>query len=69
VVRSGITINGLALFGGDFSHPVYERIDDYFQAELIGGPECFVQAIENPDRLDQYKEGFKKKLLREIFMS
>jgi hypothetical protein len=64
-VKQGITINGLVLYGTPDTIRD-ERLLDYYQANVIGGPRCFALPIENPDQLDVFTKGVEQKLMREL---
>lgn len=56
-VAAGITINGLPVLAND------PALDDYFAREVVGGPACFVLAVQDEAGL---LEGIRRKLLAEI---
>jgi hypothetical protein len=58
VVRSGITINGLAILSDD------PRLDFYYRNSLIGGQDAFVEVA---DGFGEFAQAIRRKLIREIY--
>jgi len=56
-VAAGIIINGLPVLEND------PHLDDYFAAEVVGGPACFVLPVRSEAGL---LDGIRRKLLAEI---
>ena len=56
-VRSGVTINGLAIINES------DRLDDYYRRNVIGGPGAFVEVAQD---YDDFAAAMLRKLLREI---
>ncbi|MFT6675311.1 MAG: hypothetical protein ACJAVM_001500 [Sulfitobacter sp.] len=65
---SGITINGLAIGAdapqsGDLRQSEISELSAYYKAEVILGPDAFVQTALG---FDSYSDAMKRKLLREL---
>jgi hypothetical protein len=58
VVRSGITINGLAILSDD------PRLDIYYRSSLIGGQDAFVEVAGG---FGEFAQAIRRKLIREIY--
>ena len=56
-VKSGVTINGLAILNET------PRLTEYYHHRVIGGPNAFVMKA---NRYEDYAEAIRKKLIREI---
>ncbi len=56
-VRAGVTINGLAILNE------FDRLDDYYRRNVIGGPGAFVEVARD---YDDFAAAMLRKLLREI---
>jgi uncharacterized protein DUF1194 len=68
IERSGITINGLVIGAdapnmGDLRQAEISELSAYYSAEVILGPDSFVQTALG---YDQYTDAMKRKLLREL---
>jgi hypothetical protein len=59
IVGEGITINGLPIFGD----PHVTHLDDYYMANVIGGPSSFMIVAES---FDSFATAIEKKLVEEI---
>jgi hypothetical protein len=59
VVADGIVINGLPIFGD----PRVAHLDDYYMANVIGGPGSFMIVAQS---FDSFAEAIKQKLVQEI---
>jgi len=59
VVANGIVINGLPIFGD----PRVNHLDDYYMANVIGGPGSFMIVAQN---VDSFAHAIKQKLVEEI---
>lgn len=65
-LAAGVTINGLPILGDHSGLPSYTRpadLEQYFKAEVIGGPGAFVIVAEN---FRSYSTAILDKLIREI---
>lgn len=64
-VKTGITINGLAIVNKRPSRPPWqeEPVDRHYQREVIGGPGAFIIVVKG---FEQFAEAIRLKLLREI---
>jgi Protein of unknown function (DUF1194) len=62
LLRRGVIINGLAIFGVQ-AEP---DIQSYYWEKVVGGPASFVEPVYEPDALNAFGEAFKRKLIREI---
>jgi len=68
IERSGITINGLVIGAdapnmGDLRQAEISELSAYYSAEVVLGPDAFVQTALG---YDQYTDAMKRKLLREL---
>lgn len=57
LVASGVTVNALAIVNAEAD------VDDYFRAEVIGGPGAFVEVARD---YEDFVAAIKRKLLREL---
>ena len=57
IIADGITINGLIVLDDD------DELERYFRANVIGGPDAFVIAV---DSYEDFADAIKLKLIREI---
>ncbi len=64
-VRSGITINGLAIVNDRPSRPPWpeEAVDKHYREKVIGGPGAFVMVVKG---FEAFAVGIRQKLVREI---
>ncbi|MEQ8700685.1 MAG: DUF1194 domain-containing protein [Bauldia litoralis] len=64
-VRSGITINGLAIVNDRPSRPPWpeEAVDKHYREKVVGGPGAFVMVVKG---FEAFAVGIRQKLVREI---
>lgn len=60
LVQAGITINGLAILSEE------PWLDDYYRANVIGGPSSFVVVAKN---FDSFAEAILRKLVQEVALA
>lgn len=63
IILEDITINALAIEDPRSESLHFESVKDYFEKEVIGGPDSFVIPLMD---IKDYKKVFKQKLMREM---
>ena len=58
-----LTVNGLALLGAP---DVKVDLLEYFENQVIFGPDSFAIAVEDPGNAERFTEGLEKKLFKEL---